>query len=598
MRRVLAWSLALVLIVFGLLWPTFWPSGGGDTATDDPVFITDYAADLRVGADGRLTAVETITADFPGGRHGIFRYWDVANQNNPRLRQPPTITSVRLNGAPAHYELLDEDGGRFAVAKIGDPNRTLNSGRQIFEIRYTIDGVLDPGRIGADKTFAGSIGNPNSTSAFYWNVIAPAWNNRIDRARVSLTLPGAATGAQCSVGYGVGRACKDLATMGDTVQLTAVDLDPHTPVTLRAGVDVPTPPQFTLPWPYTWDQVLGRSVAGVIWVAALSVALGLAAFGWWRRTSERPPGFPLQYTPPDGIGPVQAEYIRTETIPKSGLTATLFHLADRGLIELRQVGAEHWNIRGLASQSAWADVDPVGAAVGQALGVSYKNSEFRARKTATSGQKLNKAKTNMAAAVRKWAFDNDLMVKRPEELWLRGANAVALVAALCGFLTWFGAGVTMWGLPFAVFFLVTAPSWRAGLGTRRTAAGRELWSRVGGFHRLLSTDSAETRFDFAARKDLYTAYIPFAVAAGTAALWAKKYQDVTGDVAPQPDWYHSSSSSVGWAMTGGSGGVSFDSFDSALSSSIGAYTAAQSSSSSSGGGGFSSGGGGFSGGGG
>ena len=28
-------------------------------------------------------------------RHGIFRYWDVANQNNPRLRQKPEVDSVQ-----------------------------------------------------------------------------------------------------------------------------------------------------------------------------------------------------------------------------------------------------------------------------------------------------------------------------------------------------------------------------------------------------------------------------------------------------------------------------------------------------------------------
>ena len=72
------------------------------------------------------------------------------------------------------------------------------------------------------------------------------------------------------------------------------------------------------------------------------------------------------------------------------------------------------------------------------------------------------------------------------------------------------------GLPFAAFFLATARSWVDGVGTRRTAAGRELWSQAGGFHRMLATDSAETRFDFSARRDLYTAYVPFAVAAGAA----------------------------------------------------------------------------------
>jgi hypothetical protein len=115
---------------------------------------------------------------------------------------------------------------------------------------------------------------------------------------------------------------------------------------------------------------------------------------------------------------------------------------------------------------------------------------------------------------------------------------------------------------------------------------------------MLTTDSAETRFDFGARKDLYTAYVPFAVAAGAAALWAKKYEATTGSPAPQPGWYDSSSP-TSWGLAGSSGGTSFDSFETALSSSIGAYTASQSSSSgSSGGGGGSSGGGGSGGGGG
>lgn len=35
---------------------------------------------------------------------------------------------------------------------------------------------------------------------------------------------------------------------------------------------------------------------------------------------------------------MQFEYIRTEAVPKNGLSATLFHLAERGLVELHQVG--------------------------------------------------------------------------------------------------------------------------------------------------------------------------------------------------------------------------------------------------------------------
>jgi LemA protein len=96
-----------------------------------------------------------------------------------------------------------------------------------------------------------------------------------------------------------------------------------------------------------------------------------------------------------------------------------------------------------------------------------------------------------------------------------------------------------------------------------------------------------------ARKDVYTAYVPFAIAAGAAALWAKKHETSVGTPAPRPDWYNSSST-TSCGYVGSSSGPSFDSFESALSSSIGAYTPSRSSSSfsSSGGGGFSGGGGG------
>ncbi|MBJ7386411.1 MAG: DUF2207 domain-containing protein, partial [Mycolicibacterium sp.] len=580
MRRILGWSLLLGLIALGLLWPLAFGSGSAAGPADDPVVITDYRADFTVGADGDLTAVETITGDFPSGRHGIFRYWDVANPNEPSVRQTPEITSILLDGEPVDYQMLWEDADRFRVAKIGDPYSTLWPGAHTYEIRYAIDGVLDPGSTGSDRRFATDVGRPDSESAFFWNVVAPSWNNEIERVRIRATMPGDVTGARCAVGFGVGRPCTGLTLDGDTVEFSATDLPPRTPVTLRAGVDVPTPQRVELPWSQPWDRVFGQSVVTAAWVLGIAVAAGAAGYLWYRTTVEPVPGSPVQYEPPPGLGPVQTEYVRTERVPWNGLTATLFHLAERNLVELRQVSNAQWNVRGIAERKDWIDVDPVGVAVGSTLKVMGRGTVFEARKSAKAGAKLQKAKTEMAEAVRKWARDEGLIVPRRKELWIRSANAVAAILALCGFFRW-GFPTTMWGLPFAAFFALTVGAWAAGVGTRRTEAGRQLWSRAEGFHRLLSTDSAETRFDFAARKDLYTAYVPYAVAAGSAAAWARKYETTMGTVAPQPVWYQSSSSSGdGDSSIGSGGGADFDGFESALSSSIGAYTASQVSSSS------------------
>ena len=252
MRRVIGWSIPLVLIAIGLLWPLVFKGGHEELPADDPVVFSNFKADLRVSADGNLDAVETITAEFPSGRHGLFQWWDTSNQNHPYIRQVPDITSVKIDGAPAPYRMLWMDGKRFRVAKIGDPDEYLSYGTHVFEIRYTVPGVLDPGGTGGDKRFAKSTGADEAAqSVFFWNVVAGSWNNRMQRVDISVTLPSDVTGAQCSVGYGIGAACGDLTITGNKVQLSTDYLGSRTPVTLRAGVDVPTPPREELPWPYS-----------------------------------------------------------------------------------------------------------------------------------------------------------------------------------------------------------------------------------------------------------------------------------------------------------------------------------------------------------
>ena len=61
---------------------------------------------------------------------------------------------------------------------------------------------------------------------------------------------------------------------------------------------------------------------------------------------------------------------------------------------------------------------------------------------------------------------------------------------------------------------------------------------------MLVTDSAEARFDFAARKDLYAAYLPFALAAGAARVVGQEIPGDDGNAAAATSWYHSSGTSL------------------------------------------------------
>ena len=79
-----------------------------------------------------------------------------------------------------------------------------------------------------------------------------------------------------------------------------------------------------------------------------------------------------------------------------------------------------------------------------------------------------------------------------------------------------------------------ASRWWRRLRDQAHRAGRDLWSRIGGFHRVLSTPSSKERFDFSGRQELYTAYIPWAVALDCADEWAAKYRTEMGTRAAGP----------------------------------------------------------------
>ena len=381
-RRKAVWLIdcgVVALTVFGVLWPLFFAGDSGGGPASDPVSITNYRADYIVDAQGQLTATETITARFPDGRHGIFRYWDTTDPNEPRVRQVPHVTSVLMDDEHVDVEFSWKALERFWVAKIGSPSRYLTPGIHVFEIHYTVPGVLAPGDLGADQRFASSAGNPDAQvpSAFFWNV-APNWDMAIDETDISVTLPGEVTGAECSVGFGIGRACDGLTVTGDSIRLTPSNLAPRTPVTIRAGVDVLAPPRDLLPWPYQWEPILGGSTSGVLWMLGLAAAGAVIGTMLWRRTVEPSPGFPLQYAPPDGLGPVQVEYIRTESAPANSLTATLLYLAERHMITLTQTGEAQWTIRGIADKAQWDLLDPVTRRGVAALRIDTPGSEFRA----------------------------------------------------------------------------------------------------------------------------------------------------------------------------------------------------------------------------
>lgn len=535
-----------------------------NSSSSESSVITDYRADFTVAEDGELRAVETLTVNFPISRHGIFRFFDVVDPNNDRNRLVPRDLEVLRDGNAEPFEVLSERGGLIRNVKIGDADRTLR-GDHTYQISYRIEGTLTPSEQGA-------------RTQFYWLLIPQGWTMPIRQSQLTVTLPEDVEGFQCAVGNGDdARSCANATASGSTVRVSTGDLLPNTPVTIQAGLDLPTPAADTVPWPSRLDPVLGRS-PGLLGVV-LAVALMLAALGakLSLSTREKDPPFPLMYAPPEGIGPAQAAYLLEEEVENKTFVATLMYAAERGAAQLTQDG-KSWHILASDAPENWDRVDHVTQLAGASLGVVTPGGEFTASPDSVSaGEKLKSVLSSFEANTAGWAKTSGLMVTSG----LGGAGWIVLLVA-GGLAVFLGAFNPLDMSILAIIpglFAITALSVGAtGAGTRRTPAGRELWSRIGGFKRILATPSAQARFDFSGRQELYTAYLPWAVAFDCADEWASKYRIETGHEPPTPSYLPA----YAGIHTGTYVSQMVNSFDSTVSSAISSYQATQSSSSSGG----------------
>ncbi len=597
-KRVFVFVVLGLLTLFGLLHPLM--QNAQSSHITDPVTITDYKADSTIGANGTLVTTEHITASFPSGRHGIFRFFDISDTDNPHVRLIPEVATVTMDGAPEPYTQNWEGQGRFLVLKIGDANSYVGFGTHNYTISYSIPGVLAPVSAGAQQTFTSTQGQPsNAQSVYHGYVVAPGWQLDIDKAEVDVQLPGIAEQVQCTAGAGIASAITrgpcDITGVGtDEVTLSASNIPPFSGMNTRISLPTPAPKQVTVPWAVKWDPILGRTPWVVALVGVLTAIGAFMGYRWAHTTKEETPGLPVMYEPPHGLGPVQTVFITNEEVGSHALTATLFYLADQKAVTLEHREDDSWLATSTGDAAAWSNLDPVTAEIAGSLNLSpTAGTWFLADGSKDNGQNLLTAQRRVPGQAENWSMQSGLVMSAPRE---RLGKFLWFASIVCAAIAFFMLGPTMWGLPFAAFGLAGVGFLRSGVGMRRTATGREAWSRAGGFERLLSTPSAEDRFDFAARKDLFISFIPYAVAFGVADKWAQKYRMAMNSEPPVPMWYPVMVGTNMSPWSNGSGG--FGDIDRAINSSISNYQASQVPSGGSGGGFGSIGGGGGGGGGG
>lgn len=560
--RVLTWVIRLAVVagfVLALVWE---PGFGGQTTTDDAI-VRDYEAVMDIDRAGNMELVEHLAVELARGKHGIFRIFDTADPRRPDVEHPVVVESVERDGLPEYYEEVGSVRGTYNI-RIGKAEEPVEGGVYEYAIRSTTKDVFEPG--------------DDDTTVWWWDIIGQGWQMPFDSVKVTAHLPATPTAAKCVRGEDT--PCQ-VTVDDDTMTFQAQNLAPFEPVTvlLTFPADQLDPPAPAPPGGITLSLVLGI-------VLGLLVAVG--GFLLVGRTREKPVGLPALFEPPEGIYPALGVKVLDEVESPFALQATLFDLAERGLLKLTG-NDSGWTVKVVGDPS---NTIMTAAEVGvlAKLGLDRPGVSFQLTKTEASGKTLSQARNALDAQVN---VDSKPYLDRSPAGY---SGTVLAWAAQIGFwflvIRIFGGIRVNWLLliPLAAASIVLAAllfdrtAW-----TVRNEAGRDMWSRVGGFSRFLTTDSAETRFDFAKRMDLYPRYLPWALVLGSADAWAQRYRD-QGVEPPVVPWLVWTGSRQNFSMTSMT-----DSFNSVIAGAASAYAASQSSS---GGGGFSGGSGGGGGGGG
>lgn len=536
-------------------------------------YIRELDVAVAVNPDTSIRIVETITYDFETEyRHGIFRDIPVYDETLTGLRREygVAVADVTMDGAPVPWVI--SESGPFLNVRIGDPNVTI-TGPHTYVITYTVtdglrviteDDAADPA-----MPPAVSVGDVE----LYWDVIGTGWDVAIATAKATVTGPGPALSAICYVGAAGSDARCPAATVQSIALLGPTRLDPGEAMTTAVvypAASFTATPRENRSQGLPTNPIVG--VLGALIPAGLlaAVPIGIAVARRRADAGAPVPGAPPQYAPPDDLTPAELSAAwegRAGTADPRVLVATLLNLAQRRWINVStDAGGDlkvDWVGTGTSPLRPWEE---------SLLGVILKGGG-----TATLASYDKEMATLWGTSVRTLVDEQESAGRRnprgdePDRRW-RGLGAVAFALMAVGVLSVFidqpflaSVALTA-GVGALIGFFVA----RAITPRRQTQQSALFLAKVDGFQKVLGTDAAAARREFAQRSGLspdaiFATMLPFAVVFGLESSWIGAFPDLSpdqlvshgfyvGSIASMDSLVSSSTSSMSSAMTAPSSG--------------------------------------------
>ncbi len=489
--------------------------------------ITKFHSDVMIRPDSSFTVRETINVKFDRPRHGIYREipFKYRDEFGKTLRTPIKIISVRDEAGKA-WKYDAQKNGPVLNIRIGHPDRYVD-GDQTYVITYQVENAI---------LFL------KDHDELYWNVTGNYWKAAIQEASadVSLAIKEKSKNVMAA-GYTGRSGSRESELSYETYDsgckfFTKRSLDPGEGLTIAFGWD-----KGLVSPPSSWRRFLWTINLEENWVFILPVFSLVFMFIRWRSKGRDPKvreAIAVQYGPPkfnnQPLTPAEVGALVDEKLDPRDMTSAIVGLAAKGYLQIEET--KHEGLIFHKSDYYLKKTKEADASLGP-FEIELMKSLFPGNLPGILVSELrNKFYTHLSA-LKKILF-GELMRKKyflsnPEKV----RNSYIVIGVV---LMVFGCFALLFLLPdstgqdIIAAILIGIPVLAfAKFMPARTRSGAMAYMDILGFQEFMNR-AEKDQLERMGDKDLFSKYLPYAIALDVVDHWAKAFKGIYQD---PPNWY-------------------------------------------------------------
>ncbi len=492
-----------------------------------PVFAQDFTinefhSDITIQGDSSFTVKETLEVSFHRQRHGIYREipFTYTDELGKIIKTPIMVLSVTDVAGKKWKHRVTRTGSVMNI-RIGDPNVYV-TGNQNYVITYKVENAI---------LFF------NDHDELYWNVTGNYWKSPIKEASADVTLhvknKSKNLWATCYTGvYGSRKSECSFKTSHNSAEfITKKTLNIGEGFTVAFGWDkgLVTPPS-------SWKKFFWLTDLEKNWIFSFPILSFLFMINLWYRRGRDPrlrESVTVMYEPPQYsnriLTPAEVGSLIDEKLDSRDITSTIVGLAVKGYIKIEETKKE-----GLIFDSTdyylskVKESDNILSTFEKELMEKLFSSSLQGLFISEMKNTFYKNLPSLKDTLYGELVGKKYFIKSPEKvrnLYARAAVLIIIITIFLSFLS--GRNILVGiitGLPIFAFGRVMPA---------KTKTGASAYMEVLGFQEFLGRTEKD-RLERMGDKNLFSKFLPYAIALGVEDEWAKAFEDIYQE---KPDWY-------------------------------------------------------------